>query len=188
MIYQYVVVLKNPQNRYMDLLGIFLSVLSLAFFAREMLVSGAVSLAYPLGIIFIVGVLIWNLYQSYRKGRKVYYSRALLIAALVWMKMPYFQWITFVLIILAFLEYQAKYSVEIGFSEKEIVINTLFRKRYHWKDFTNIMLKDNLLTMDFVNNRLLQKEIEDEEDYEADEDEFNGYCRQMLAKVRAADV
>ena len=84
-------------------------------------------MAYLVGLVFVVGVVIYNLIQSRRK-RKVYYSRALLIAALVWMKMPYLQWLAFVFIILGLLEYQAKYSIEIGFSEKEIVFNTLFKK------------------------------------------------------------
>ena len=97
------------------------------------------------------------------------------------MKMPYFQWLVFLFIILALLEYQAKYSIEIGFSDNEIVINSLFKKRYSWKDFSNIVLRDGLLTLDFTNNRILQREVEDDEDDDADEDEFNDYCNKQLA-------
>ncbi|WP_315814501.1 hypothetical protein [Paraflavitalea speifideaquila] len=39
-----------------------------------------------------------------------------------------------------------------------------------------------MLTLDFVNNRILQREIEDDEDDEADEDEFNAWCRKQLNK------
>jgi hypothetical protein len=84
---------------------------------------------------------------------------------------------------LALLEYQAKYSIEIGFSDKEVLINSLFKKRYQWKQFNNIVLKDGLLTLDFTNNRVLQREIEDDGESEADEDEFNLYCEQQLRKV-----
>jgi hypothetical protein len=106
-----------------------------------------------------------------------------LIAALVWMKMPYFQWLVFVFIILALLEYQAKYAIEIGFADNEIVFNSLFKKRYNWSAFSNIVLKDGLLTLDFTNNRILQREIEDDEEDDADEDEFNEYCRRQLGNV-----
>lgn len=167
----------------MDLLGFLLAFISIPFFIKELLEPGAPRFIYLLGSVFIALVLAWNLYQSVYRHKKVYYSRALLIAALVWMKMPYLQWLTFAFIILGLLEYQAKYSVEIGFSEKEIVFNTLVKKRYSWKDFTNIVLKDGLLTFDFVSNRLLQREIEDEEESEADEEEFNDFCRQQLAKA-----
>lgn len=184
MIYSYVVTLKNQQTKYLDLLGLLLSVLSVLFFVRAMFESGTVGIGFLLGSIFIILVLAYNIYQSRRNKRKVYYSRALLIAALVWMKMPSYQWLCFVFIILALLEYQAKYSVEIGFSDKEIMMNTLLKKRYEWSQFSNIVLKDGLLTLDFTNNKILQKEIEDDEEDDADEDEFNEYCRKQLAAHR----
>ena len=186
MIYQYVVTLKNQQTRYLDMLGILLSLLSLLSFVRELINSTNVGFAYLLGSVFIIAVLAWNLYQSKYKKKKVYYSRALLVAALVWMKMPFYQWLSFVFIILALLEYQAKYSIEIGFSEKEIVWNSFFKKRYAWNQFTNIVLKDGLLTLDFSNNKVVQREIEDDEDDDAEEEEFNDYCRNQLARVQTA--
>jgi hypothetical protein len=84
------------------------------------------------------------------------------------------------LFLLAFLEYQAKHPLEVGFSGKEVVINSLFRRRFVWTDFNNILLKDGLLTIDFRNNRLFQKETIDDDDPDADEDEFNSYCRERL--------
>ncbi len=183
MVYQYVVVLKNLQNRYIDLVGLLLSGFSVVCFARELATSSKVGLAYLLGVLFVTGIVLYNLWQSSR-GRKVYYSRALLLAALVWMKMPYWQWLAFIFIVLALLEYQAKYSVEIGFSDNHVLINSVFKKRYSWGQFTNIVLKDGLITLDFVNNRILQREIEDDEDEDdADEAEFNEYCRSQISKL-----
>lgn len=182
MVYQYVVTLKNQSNRYIDILGLILSLFSVVCFALELLRSGDASIAYLIGSVAVLGIIIWNVTQQAKK-RKVYYSRALLIAALVWMKMPYFQWLVFIFIILALLEYQAKYAIEIGFSDNEIVINSLLKKRYQWKNFSNIVLKDGLLTLDFTNNRILQREVEDDEEDDADEDEFNEYCRKQLANV-----
>jgi hypothetical protein len=181
MVYQYVVVLKNQHNRYIDVLGIILSLFSVVCFTNELLVEPGTNVACLLGSIIILLVLAWNIWQSSKK-KKVYYSRSLLIAALVWMKMPYFNWLLFVFIILAFLEYQAKYAIEIGFSDNEIIINTLFKKKYQWKQFSNIILKDDILTLDFTNNRIIQRQIEDDEDYEADEEEFNAYCRERLER------
>lgn len=180
MVYKYVVILKNLQYRYIDLLGLLLSILSAVAFARELTLASKVGVAYLIGLIFVAGVVIYNLIQSRRK-RKVYYSRALLIAALVWMKMPYLQWLAFVFIILGLLEYQAKYSVEIGFTDDRVVINYMFKKVYRWDQFTNIVLKDGIITLDFTNNRILQREIEEDDDEEdADEEEFNAYCRTRI--------
>ena len=179
MVYDYVVTLKNPHKKSLDTLGFFLSAASCVFFIEEMVKSGEIGFAYLLGSVFITILLIWNLTQSH-KGNKVYYSRALLIAALVWMKMPILQWLSFVFIMLALLEYQAKYAIEIGFSQSEVMMNNLFKKKYSWKDFNNIVLKDGLLTMDFKNNKILQKEIEDDEEDDADENEFNEFCQKQL--------
>lgn len=179
MVYQYVVTLKNQTSRYIDVLGLILSIFSAFCFGLELVKASSVSLACLIGVIAVPGFVIWNLVLQ-RKKQKVYYSRALLIAALVWMKMPYFQWLAFVFIILALLEYQAKYSIEIGFADNEIVFNSLFKRRYSWQQFSNIVLKDGLLTLDFANNKILQREVEDDEDDDADEDEFNEYCRKQL--------
>ncbi|MBO9202322.1 MULTISPECIES: hypothetical protein [Niastella] len=179
-VYKYVVTLKNQNRRYLDILGLLLSIISIVCFTQELLRSQNVSVGYLLGTLAVLGFVIYNLTQQAKK-RKVFYSRALLIAGLVWMKMPYFSWLLFVFVILALLEYQAKYAIEIGFSDNEIVINTMLRKRYNWTQFSNIVLKDGLLTLDFVNNRILQREVEDDEDDDADEDEFNAYCSHQLA-------
>ncbi|MBC7849373.1 MAG: hypothetical protein H7Y31_06540 [Chitinophagaceae bacterium] len=183
MIYQYVVTLKNQQTRYLDILGLLLSLLSVLFFFREMSSSNNLGLVYLLGSVVILIILARNYYLSNYRNKKVYYSRAMLLAALVWAKMPYFQWLFFVFIALALLEYQAKYAIEIGFSDKEIVLNTLFKKRFNWSQFTNIVLKDGIITLDFKNNKVWQREIEDDEDDDADEDEFNAYCRERLGLV-----
>ena len=79
------------------------------------------------------------------------------------------------------MEYQAKYPLEIGFSDEEILRNTLFKKKYRWSDLNNVILKDGLLTMDFKNNKLFQKEALDEEEMDADEAEFNTYCQKRLS-------
>lgn len=180
--YPYVVTLKNRQTAYIDWISILLSVLSLMFFVYEIVRGDEIGLAYLLGSIFIIGVLAWNLYQSFAQKRKVYYSRALLIAALVWMKMPYYEGLSIILIILALMEYQAKYDLEIGFSEDHILFNNLFKKKIRWSSLQQVVLKDGILTLDFHNNKLWQKEVEEEDDFDADEDEFNIWCRQQLEK------
>lgn len=187
MVYQYVVSLKNQHSKTIDIFGILLSAGSVVFFVWELLIQQNLSFAYLIGAVFVTGVLVYNIYQS-SKGNKVYYSRALLIAALVWMKMPYLQWLSFLFIILALLEYQAKYSLEIGFTDNQVVVNSLFKKRYGWNQFNNIVLKDGLITLDFISNKVLQREVVDDEEDEADEDEFNLYCEAQLKKAGQVPV
>jgi hypothetical protein len=185
-VYPYVVTLKNQNTRYIDILGFLLLLVSLFYFVKEMIVAGNISFAYLAGSVFIASVLIWNIYSGLIKKKKVFFKYGLFIAALVWMKMPDYQWLAFPFIVLALLEYHAKYAVEIGFSEKEILINSLFKKRVHWSQLSNVVLKDGILTIDFNNNKIIQKEVEDDEEDDADEEEFNQYCREQLARRPAA--
>ena len=50
---------------------------------------------------------------------------------------------------------------------------------YQWTEFSNIVLKDSLLTMDFKNNKLIQVNV-DESEAPMDETAFNSYCSSFI--------
>lgn len=131
---------------------------------------------YLAGVLFITGIIIWNFYKMIYKKQAIYFSKALLIAGIIWTSMPFFQWLVFAFSALAILEYQAKHALEIGFMNSKIVFNTLIRKKYSWQEIDNVILKDGILTIDFKNNKLFQKEIDSGEN-EAEEEEFNNWVR-----------
>ncbi len=54
-----------------------------------------------------------------------------------------------------------------------------FNNTYHWNEFSNIILKDELITMDFINNRLIQLMV-DEKSTKINESEFNEFCSVLL--------
>ena len=54
-------------------------------------------------------------------------------------------------------------------------------KRYQWRQFENIILKDNLLTLDFRNNKVLQLEIMDQAQ-PTDESRFKQFCELHLSE------
>lgn len=53
-------------------------------------------------------------------------------------------------------------------------------KRYKWKELTNVILKDNILTLDFKTNKLLQAEIESKN---ISEEAFNTFAAEQLNKT-----
>lgn len=177
--YPYIIVLQNETARYINVFGFLLTVGSAVLFTREMIFRDMIVLPYLAGVIFIAGLLLWNAYLYFRTDREIYYSKALLIAGLVWTKMPFFEWLVVVFAFLALLEYQAKRAPEIGFADDHIMINKLFRKKIRWSEVTNVILKDGILTIDFKNNRLLQKEIDSGEN-EASEEEFNVWAAKNI--------
>ena len=183
MIYDYAVTLKNNNTRHVDRLSLLLLFISIVLFMREeMNTHYEVKIAWSVATFAIICIVGYNQYILRKDHkREVNYSRALLIAGFAWLSMPYLRWLAIPFVLMALFERHAKLPVEIGFTNDGIVFNTLFRRRYPWSDFNNIVLKDDLLTLDFKNNRLLQRETVDE-DGDADEEEFNAYCRQRLAK------
>lgn len=177
--YPYIITLRNEVSGYVNVIGFLLTAGSAVMFAREMVLRDKIIMVYMLGVIFCAGWLIWNAFLYYRTDRENSYSKALLIAGLVWTFMPFFQWLIAVFVFLALLEYQAKKPTEIGFDEDHIMLNKLFRKKILWSEIDNVILKDGVITIDFKNNRLLQKEI-DKGESEASESEFN----EWIAGVR----
>ncbi|MES2850077.1 MAG: hypothetical protein V4685_13545 [Bacteroidota bacterium] len=64
-------------------------------------------------------------------------------------------------------------TVEI--TEKGVQVKKTYNNKKHsWNSFNNLVLKDNLLTLDFKNNKVLQLEVEEKENF--DEKRFNEFC------------
>lgn len=195
--YQYVVILKRDSDRAIDLVSILLCSFSALNFLYAQARAVHANFFLILAALLILAGIFFNIRSSAgretpasittrKDKRQVRYKYWLLIAAVGWIGMPYLSWLSALFILLTFLEYQAKYPLEIGVSGDRVVINTLIKQRYDWSVFNNIVIKDGLLTLDFKSNRLIQKEVLDDEDGEADEDEFNDYCRSRLQTVANA--
>lgn len=179
--YPYVVILKKTGQRATDVGSVLLCVLSIFSFAfvairnRDWLL-GAIAL------IMLAGLVAAFLLSRRTGSGKLRFRYLLLLAAMGWMFFTPAPWVGFFFLLLTFLEYQTKRPLEIGFDYNRVVINALIKREFEWSAFSNVILKDGLLTLDFKSNRLIQREVaEDDEDEDADEEEFNDWCRQRLA-------
>jgi len=198
--YQYVVILKKTGLRATDLLSSLLCFISISCFAyigmhswmysryERLSGSGWSFQMTPDGwgtstiaLILLIGLVIIRWSRRRMRPDQVRYRYLLLLAAMGWMFFTPAPWVGALFLLLTFLEYQTKRPLEIGFDQDRVVINTLFKQQFDWKAFNNVILKDGLLTLDFKSNRLIQREVaDDDEDDDADEEEFNAYCRARL--------
>jgi len=188
--YEYVVTLRRDSYKTIDLISMVSCLFSVFTFVFQQLRTQQFHVFLSFFAALVLGGTVMNLLQHKKNKERpellrqpVRYKYWLLIAGLGWLGMPGMPGLAILFFLLTFLEYQAKYPLEIGFTHDRVVINTLFKRRYDWGYFNNIVLKDGLLTLDFKNDRLFQKEVMDEEEGDADEDEFNDYCRQQLARA-----
>ncbi|HEV2483804.1 MAG TPA: hypothetical protein VGS79_29265 [Puia sp.] len=194
--YQYVVILKKKSERASDAFSILLCLFSAISFllsafhgirtthgnsGAETMYPAAAMLSAGLALLLLIGIA-FNIISRVKGRSGVRYRYWLLVAAIGWIGTTATPWVGAFFFLLAFLEYQTKRPLEIGFDQDRIVINALIKRRFDWTMFNNVILKDGLLTLDFKDNRLLQREIADDEDEDdADEEEFNAYCRERLA-------
>ena len=182
MVYDYVVTLKNERKKYVDFISILICILSFLFFIKAFISAGFTDFIFLVAAILIAIIAGYNIYATYKHPAITrFYSRALMIAGLAWLVVPVtaLKWLSVPIIILSLVEKFSKANLEIGLDSNNVVINTLFKRRYNWSDFSNIVLKDNILTLDFKNNKVIQQETIDEPG-DADEDEFNAWCREKL--------
>ena len=70
--------------------------------------------------------------------------------------------------------------MKVNFSDQ--IIYPSFPKRIiHWKELSNVILKDGLLTIDFKNNKIIQQSIMYAD--RVNEKEFNEFCKKQLINV-----
>jgi hypothetical protein len=188
MVYPYVVILKKDSERTLDFISILLCLFSALNFLLEQVRAHSFQLFFSFFAAAVLVGTVVHIVIARRTGRQVRYRYLLLFAGLGWIGMPFLPWLGALFFLQAFLEYQVKKPLEIGFSSDRVVINSLIKRSYDWTAFNNVVLKDGLLTLDFKNNRLLQKEVMEDDEEDADEDEFNDYCQSRLKEADRAKI
>ena len=180
-VYDYIIVCKRPNFKLVDGISQFMLFLSLLVFSSSVSTPIGQS-ARPIIHYLIIGcILSWWAYCYYRQrnAKPIFFRLALLFAAVGWYFQPGWWAVSIIYFLAAVLEKQVKFPQEIAFDETEMVINSLPKKYYSWKELTNVLIKDGILTIDFSNNKLIQKEIETHTSLKIEE-EFNEFCRIKL--------
>jgi hypothetical protein len=133
-------------------------------------------------------ILLWCIYSlafAPKLKRVPYYRLGLAVAAVGWFIEPLNNyWIGALYAIAALIERQVKFPAEIGIDDNGIVFNSLPAKAFTWNEIDNMLLKDNIITIDFKNNKIYQKETEADVNA-ALEKELNAFCNRKLSEAAA---
>lgn len=70
-------------------------------------------------------------------------------------------------------------EIKFVFGQENIIKTNFPQKKFDWSLLSNVVLKDNILTLDFKNNRLLQAEVEKSDINETD---FNSFATLQMNK------
>ncbi len=180
--YDFVITLKHPDYKIYNIITVLMCVMTVV--AETYALLHSIFFDYNWINVLLVAVILFSLVMALiNRDNKEYiltFKWALYAAAFLWLLYPlYIPFISIFFIIAALLERQIKFPQEIGFSKEVITFNTFPFKNYTWQQVKNAMLKDNILTLDFTNNKIIQKETESDVSPET-EREFNEFCSLQL--------
>lgn len=102
------------------------------------------------------------------------------LCASAWLKEGYW-WLSILLLAFVLFDILAHRKLMVTITDKKITLPSLPQKEVEWNELSNLVLKDELLTIDFKNNKLLQHIIFND-DEEVDENVFNKFCSHQLNK------
>lgn len=178
--YDFLVTLKKNVDRKINIISqilLFIAACVFTYIGIRLFIVSAKAAWEPFVVVgFIV---IWTIY-CVRSSKPKFYRLALLVAGAYFFFSPIgFSWIGFLYLIAGLMEKQAKFPQEIGFDKEGVTVNSFPIKNYIWSELNNVVIKDNLLTIDFKNNRIFQKEIQDTVSKEI-EAEFNTFCKENI--------
>lgn len=182
--YDYVISLKRPNYKGVNAISQWLLfIFFIAFFYFVIQTNFAGQQYWLAGIPLLIAFSwIYGYVKSGNPNFIVYYRIELMIAALGWFFIPLFRYshlLGYAYAAMAIAERYIKFPDEIGFSKDMVVRNTFPAKSYQWYEIENVLIRDNLFTLDLRNNKIIQKELEEPIAKEL-ELEFNEFCKSNL--------
>jgi hypothetical protein len=180
----YRIILRNNKIRsyhFIALLIVFfnLAVFIFLLFSDKYFYNAAASL-------FLIAA--WCLYRMYvaKKYKSGFYMDevSFFILAGCWVALQNYA-IVIGCVVMGILYYFSLQKLSFLFNETSVKKMTFPSVEYSWSKFANVILKDNILTLDFDNNKLIQLEIENEKDI--NESEFNEFIQRQLLKYSRSE-
>ena len=183
-VYDYVVVLRNDHIQFIEKTGWLLTFLIIMLLVFSIYTTANSTLLY-VSLIITLSLFISNWIEK-RKKKNIVFKPILITGGLglsIASSLPVI--IGILIIISGLIEKIILQKREFGFSKNIIQENGLFGKKINWGDLNRVILKDDILTIDYKNNKLIQvyTDNEDDDDYEVESDEFNAYCQNRLGEA-----
>ncbi len=137
------------------------------------------------GILLVFYVLLSSAYYFYRRHPRALETFSLVMALLYanfWFQQAgIIAALAFAVIFIAVTVVKGK-RTSVLVSAEGVDLTRVFKTvTFSWEAMDNVMLKDNLITIDLKNNTIIQAEIV-ENNRMIDEDEFNQFCQSQMSR------
>ena len=176
---QFEIVLKNYKIKSYRFIALLIALSNMAVFI--FLLFSDVHFFEAAASVFLVAL--YGLYRFYlvKKNKIGFYldEVSFFILAGCWVGLQNYL-LAFSCILLGILYHLSLQKLQFVFNSDFVKKMNFPHSEYSWDNFNNVLLKDNILTLDFSNNKLIQAEIENEKSII--EKEFNEFAEQQLFK------
>ena len=130
-------------------------------------------------VLAIIAIVVIHYSKEQRENPRLYIL--FLIIILGWINTRTYWWVAFPILIFMVLDEIARRELIVKVFTDKIVYPSWPHREIKWKELSNVILKDRMLTIDFKSDKLIQQLI-DEKKTQIDEKEFNAFCRRQLNK------
>ncbi len=174
---QFEIILKNEKIKAYRFLALLLVLLNTTIFI--FLLAYDSKRYEAAAALMLTGIYIFiRLYLS-KKNNHTNYSNELIFFVLAgsWILLQNYIMV-FACVLIGVLYHLAMQKLKFVFNDEFVQKLNFPKVEYPWNSFTNVMIKDKILTLDLANNKFLQLEIENETT--VDESWFNEFARRHI--------
>ena len=181
---QFEIVLKNSKIRSYRFFALLLVFLNLAVFI--LLLVADVHFFEAAAALFLLTIYCVYRFYLHKKYNIVFFvdEVSFFIIAGCWSGLQNYS-VAFASILLGILYHLASQKLLFIFNAEFIKKMNFPQVEYSWGKLANVLIKDNIVTLDFKNNRLIQEEIDNAKSI--DEAGFNHFAQQQLIKSSSSE-
>lgn len=171
------IIIKNEKVKSYRLIALIILLVNVSAFAYFIINNEKRTESLSaLAIIAIYILIQWN-YIRKKKQEHWFNEFLFFVLAFCWMGIGVYSLVA-VCMVVGLLYFLALQKLEFLFNEVGVTKMNLPKKEYEWNEISNVILKDNMLTLDFKNNKIFQAEIDPSQNI--DEQNFNLSCSRQV--------
>ena len=168
---------KAATYRYVALFIITINLLLSGFISVTAIDTRVKYLSFAATVVCSVALAILFINRKSNKKYTIPMMSSLLITAILWLFIGKYL-LSLCICCFAVMGFYTGRKLSVTFSAEGILYPSFPKKVFLWKDISNVLLKDDMLTIDFKNNRLIQALINKES--AVAESGFNDFCKKQI--------
>ena len=176
------IILPNEKKGTYKILTFLIAIINITafvFFSTRISEDNGFGILSRIGFSVVAIPLILYLLQKKEREANIFQMvLAFFFASMIWMIIGFYL-MGFLLFIFALTGFFALRKLKIEFNTQQITYPSIPRKNISWGEVSNLILKDNILTLDLKNNKLIQYTLNESENEGLDETAFNTFVQQQ---------